>query len=426
MVSRRYVRVWPEYKFYRKALFIKIFGGVVFGLLYVFYYGGGDTTNYYDSAAAYVNLAFKDFDKFVEAYFYHHTDQEIGDYFNSDTGVPIYRFSDVSATFTTRFYVPLVFVSCYSFVGTSILAAVLSFTGLWKLYRVFVHVFPDIKDKLFISVFCIPSVFFWGSGVMKDSIVISAIGWYVYGFYLFFIMKKRKARYIFYLLVASYLMISIKPYVLFALLPGSIIWLSNDYALRFSNSTMRKIFTPVIVSIGFLLAIFALRQLDDVLGLYKLETVAERASIVNKDLKMDYYGGKSFDIGDYDPSLAGMLSVAHKAVFAALFRPTLLDTQNVVMVLSGLENLYLLIFTVVLLWRLKLFGLFVLVSKNPLLLFSFMFAVFFAFSVGVSISNFGSLVRLRIPALPFFVSALFILRYLYDKGKIGMPRMRIN
>jgi hypothetical protein len=44
-----------------------------------------------------------------------------------------------------------------------------------------------------------------------------------------------------------------------------------------------------------------------------------------------------------------------------------------------------------------------------------MFSLFFAFSVGLTCANFGSLVRLRIPELPFFVASLFAIRYHYEK-----------
>ena len=46
------------------------------------------------------------------------------------------------------------------------------------------------------------------------------------------------------------------------------------------------------------------------------------------------------------------------------------------------------------------------------------FSLFFAFAVGISTSNFGSLVRYRIPLLPFYVSSLVIIRYMYEKEKV--------
>jgi hypothetical protein len=50
-------------------------------------------------------------------------------------------------------------------------------------------------------------------------------------------------------------------------------------------------------------------------------------------------------------------------------------------------------------------------------MFCFSFAIFFAFSVGLTTSNFGSLVRYKIPATPFFMAALFIVRYRWMVGR---------
>lgn len=408
------IRTMPEYQFYRKALFIKIFGALIFGAIYIFYYGGGDTTNYFESSMAYCNVALKDFGSFIQLVFGENTNDMVANYFDASTGYPIYRLTDQAAIFTTTLYVPLVFLGGYSFFVTSVLAAVVSFTGLWRLYLVFVKTFPQLKREMFISIFCIPSVFFWGSGIMKDSIIIGAIGWYVYAFYNVFVGRKNIFRNLVFLVISSYIMIMVKPYVFFALLPGSILWLSNMFSKRFGNSYMRTLFTPIIMVLSGIVAYVVLNQFDDLLGLYKLETVIDRAYIVNKDMQMDYYGGKSFSIGDYEPTLQGMMSVAHKAVFAALFRPSILDVRNVVMFLSAIENIYILLLTIVLLIRLKVIGFFSYMNVHPLVLFSVLFSLFFAFSVGVSISNFGSLVRLRIPALPFFVSALFVIRYYYQ------------
>ena len=59
----------------------------------------------------------------------------------------------------------------------------------------------------------------------------------------------------------------------------------------------------------------------------------------------------------------------------------------------------------------RVVGIFRYLAKNHLLVFALIFSLFFAFSVGISTSNFGSLVRYRIPVLPFYVGSLFILEY---------------
>ena len=45
---------------------------------------------------------------------------------------------------------------------------------------------------------------------------------------------------------------------------------------------------------------------------------------------------------------------------------------------------------------------------------SVVFSIFFAFSVGLTTSNFGALVRYKIPAVPFYLSAMLIL---YHRNK---------
>ncbi|HLP12590.1 MAG TPA: hypothetical protein VK177_11710 [Flavobacteriales bacterium] len=413
-IKSKYAKTHEEYNYYARALGIKIFGATAFLLVYLFYYGGGDTINYFESAVTINKLMFKNFSEFV-TFYSGNFDLKSASFFDHETGTPIYSLADHAAIFTCKFYTPIVLVSGFSFVTSTILAAVISFTGLWKLYRVFIYEFPNLKKQLFIAIFMVPSVFFWGSGIMKDSIAISAVGWYLFALHSYFIRKRRRTIYIAELVIASYLILSIKPYILFALLPGSILWLSNQTAQRFKNRLVRRVFSPLLLVIGAGLAYYALNQIDEMLGLYKVDSVTERAVIVNRDMQMSYYGGKSFSLGDYDANISGLLSVAHKAVFAALFRPTIIDAQNAVMLFSALENAYLLMLTIVLLIRLKFFGFFRFIGEHPLLMFAVLFSLFFSFSVGVSISNFGSLVRLRIPALPFFVSSLFIIRSLYEK-----------
>jgi len=155
--------------------------------------------------------------------------------------------------------------------------------------------------------------------------------------------------------------------------------------------------------------------MGDFLGLYRIDNVLDRAVVVNLDQKQEYYGGNSFDIGEFDANPISMLGKAHLAIAATLFRPYLWDAKNPVMLLSAFENTYILLLTIFLLVRLKFMGFFRLIGKNPLLLFSVLFSLFFAFSVGIATSNFGSLVRLKIPCIPFYISSLFVLKYFYEQ-----------
>ena len=168
----------------------KIFGAVALGLIYQFYYGGGDTYNF-----------FKDSGVIWEAFI---TSPIIGlriifasvENYSPDLYTftkDIYFFSEGDAQ---TFHVIRLsgFFDIFSFHTYSINAvffAISSFTGMWAMYKVFYDLFPQIHRNLAIAIFFIPSVFFWGSGLMKDTIAMGALGWLFHGFYFGLIRRKK-------------------------------------------------------------------------------------------------------------------------------------------------------------------------------------------------------------------------------------------
>ncbi|MFL5763466.1 MAG: hypothetical protein ACJ77K_05935 [Bacteroidia bacterium] len=403
----------PLYRWYTRGLMAKLAGAITICLIYQLYYEGGDTTCYFETSRAILNLAGKNINVFFDVFFGHNSFENYSN-FDAGTGYPVY-WRDEKALFVGRLIVPFCLLGFKNFVIAAMLLAWACYSGIWRLFLLFNEEFPQLEKQFAISVLFIPSVVFWGSGLLKDTITLSAVGWYTYHFYFFFIRKKYKLSSAIFIIIAAYLLIEIKPYILFALLPGSIIWLSNQRLKKINSKVLRNLAAPFFISVGILLGVFALSQMGDVLGVYSIDKVLDKAVESNTDQKQEYYGGNSFDIGDFDATLPGVLSKAHLAIAATLFRPYLWDARNPVMFISALENTYILLLTLFLLIRLKFLGFFAFIGKNPLLLFSILFSLFFAFSVGLATSNFGSLVRLKIPCIPFFVSSLFVLKYLYEK-----------
>jgi hypothetical protein len=412
-VTKKNIREKPEYKYFLNGLVVRIFGAIALGLVYHFYYGGGDTINYHQTASAYANLIYEHSDDFWRGWLGNGNNYFFP--FNEMTGYPVYKPADQHSFFVVRLLIPIVMLGFHSYFASAVLVATITYGGMWKLYQTFLLEFPQLKKEFAIAVLFIPSCVFWGSGLMKDSFTLSAVGWFTYAFYHFFIKKERKLSYGIYLLIASIIILAIKPYIYFALLPGSILWLSNNLVKKINHGVIRLIATPIILCIGGLGGYFVLANMGDNLGQYKLDTVLDKAVVTQQDMKAEYYGGKTYDIGNFDASISDILLKAPVAVFAGIFRPGLWDVRNVVMLISSLENTYLLILTIFLLFKLKFFGFFILIRKNPMLLFCMLFSLFFAFSVGLTCANFGSLVRLRIPELPFFVAGIFMLRHIYEK-----------
>jgi hypothetical protein len=137
--------------------------------------------------------------------------------------------------------------------------------------------------------------------------------------------------------------------------------------------------------------------------------------------------GSSYSLGDLDYSITGILKKIPASINVALFRPYFWEVRTSLMVLSAVESSIILFFTLTALWYFFKHFYFSLnyISKNPTIIFMLVFSLVFAFSVGFSSYNFGALSRYRIPLLPFFTGAIFIIRgellaydaYKKDKNK---------
>lgn len=421
-IQKKNIRKEPLYKWYTKGLFAKLGGAIALCLIYQFYYTGGDTVNYFLTSKAISNMLWKDVGIFFDIMRGGNWSEQRMN-FDMYTGYPEFSATGGAEIFVSRLIAPLCFLASHSFIVSAILLAWICYSGVWRLFLLFNEQFPKLEKEFTISILFIPSVVFWGSGLLKDTITLSAIGWFTYYFFYFFIKKKYKISSAIYILISSFLLISIKPYIFFALIPGSIVWLSNERLKNIHNKLFRVIAGPFFIFGGMAIGVFILAQMGDVLGVYSVDKVLNKAVESNFDQKQDYYGGNSFDIGDFEPTIQGALGKAHLAISATLFRPFLWEARNPVMLLSGLENIYILLLTLFLIIKLKFSKFFVLISEHPLVLFSMLFSIFFAFSVGLATSNFGTLVRLKIPCIPYYVSSLFIMRHIYEikyKKKLGI------
>lgn len=405
------IQTEPEFKYFIPALSVKIIGAVTVVLIYTIYYAGGDTNYYFQDGLVVCRLMTKNFPYFLDV-ITSGIDVSKLYYFDQDTGYPSY-YRQKQTFFVVRITWPLILLGLKSFICTSILLAIVSFGGIWRMYRVFILEFPSLSKQFAIAFFFVPSVFFWGSGLLKDTITFSAVGYFFYSFYFAFLKKHKILKNLFIMYLSITVILSIKPYIFIGLLPGALIWIIRHYTSQIQGTFIRGITFPTILIVGFLSGYMLLLVLGDELGKYSLDKILQEAATSNYDLKQSYYRGNSFDIGYVEPSFNGMLSKALPAMNAALFRPFLWESNNVLMFISGLENFLILIFTIYIVLKLKVVGVFKYFNKHHLLTFSLIFSLFFAFSVGISTSNFGSLVRYRIPLIPFYVSSLFIIRHYY-------------
>lgn len=379
------------------------------------YYGGGDTVNYFkgvnamfevfkDNPFKYFQMFFHDSDAFTRNAFY-----QVKSY------PPLYMLKD------PRTYTVIKISSLFSILGlggflpTTMLLATFIYNWVWKLYSFIIERYPNKELEVKIAVLFLPSTLFWGSGIMKDTFAFGATCYAFYGLNEFFIKKNKKISVILQLLLSFYLIITVKAYIMFALLPGLLLYINFERVKSIKSTFIKIIILPISIAVISILINTLFFDFNDLFGKYSADKLLEEAAVQNADLQRSFYGTNSFSIGEFEPTINGVLTKFFPAVNAAMFRPYIWETGSPTMLISGIENIILLLLTV---WVIltKPIRLIKSLRMDPFLIFCLLFTLVLGFGVGLSTSNFGALVRYKIPFLPFF---LFVILYFTNfKGSV--------
>lgn len=389
-------------KYFFPAIYLKLFGALALGVIYFYYYGGGDTINYFNQSKVIYEAFWDSPNKWWRLLLANgEYIPDLAEYtgrmywYDAPREYTVIKFAGFFSVFSGGSYVVI-----------SFWFAIISFLGLWSMFVAMIDLYPKLIKEFAIAIFFLPSVIFWGSGLMKDTLSLAGIGWLFSGFYYLFIKKEKIIQSIIAILFATYLTLSVKPYVFFAFAPASSLWIFNQYSANW-NKVVRYFFLLFLGGISLILMTF----------IVNLEEIARETKIqadwISYASERD--GGATYSLGTQDGTFAGMLKLFVPAVNVSLFRPYLFEARNPVMLLSALEATFFLLFTIQILFKVGISNFFKIISSNPLANFSLIFAIIFAFFIGVSSYNFGSLVRYKIPLMPFYVIGIYIIQSVATK-----------
>jgi hypothetical protein len=398
-IKNKNIEEYPYYKYFRIGLFAKILGGFVFVGVYLFYYGGGDTISYYFGSQNITNMLGKSVPTFFKL-LKGDLSEEVYSMFDRNTGWPAY-FIDPNAFAVCRYNTLFYILGLGSYVGNTIVMNAILYSGLWRFYKMLVDLHPSNSKLFAFALFFIPSIIFWGSGILKDGWTFTAILFTFTNFYQIFIIKKKIIKNILWVLFWSYISFSIRPYVFYATIGSGFVWVAFASIQSIHSTFLKTIALPFILIASWVAGTLIITKTGALAGnrYSSIDAMLETAWIIQDDLKRDYYGGNSFNIGEFEPTIPGVLSKAPIAIASGLFRPFLWEgKRTILMTISGIENLLLLLIIVYVLLKLKFIFFFKLLFKDPLMIALFTLSITFAFSVGLTTSNFGALVRYAIPA----------------------------
>jgi hypothetical protein len=289
------------------------------------------------------------------------------------------------------------------------LFAIVGFIGSWMFFLTFYRQYPQLHFGFAVAAFFIPSVVFWGSGILKDTITLACLGISVYFTHRFFIQKVFRLRYLVILVASLALLYSIKIYIVLTFLPAALVWIFFSNLQQLRSSLLKVMLFPVVILVVGFLGYQSVDLAGKDNDKYSLNKIGQTAQITAYDIR--YYTGRSagsgYTLGVLDGSLGSMLKLAPQAINASLFRPYLWEVNNPLMLLSALESFAFLLVVIALIARYRM--LIVVSLGDSTILFLFVFSITFAFAIGVSTFNFGTLVRYKIPLLPFFAVMLALI-----------------
>lgn len=399
--------------YFLPALTVRIGGALLAGFIYQFYYEGGDTLAYHTHGSRHIWEAFMTnpiygFDLLFSNGVHH------PETFN--WSAQIWYFRDQPSFFAIRVAAVFDLLTFSSYCGTAVLFAVVSFIGAWLMYRTFYRMYPKFHRWLAVSCLFVPTVFFWGSGIFKDTITLAALGIATYCIYQVAMEGKIRLGYLLAIAICFWVIYSIKIYILLCFLPAALLWIGVRYIARVRQVVARVLLLPLGLACIAAFGYFAVRQVAEDDPRYNLDRIAETARVTAYDI--GFWTGKDagsgYSLGELDGTLQGMLRLAPQAINVSLYRPYLWEVNNPLMLLAALESLALLIVTLYVVVRARVRAL--RYFFQPDVVFCMTFALIFAFAVGVSTYNFGTLSRYKIPLIPFFLVGIGLI-YHYSNSE---------
>ncbi len=398
---RPYLTSKQTRKYFLPALWIRFVGAIALGMIYQFYYKGGDTFYYfYHSGIMWeallndplvgLKILFTDVSNDGKAYMYVSR---------------MFWYNDPPSLFVGKFGSVFDLITFHTYSATTLFFAIFSFSGSWAFFQVLLKKYPhDIKNIALVILF-FPSLVFWGSGFLKDSLTLGGILWIVYCFFKWIELKQFSYRDILIFAIAFYMTLTIKIYIIVCLVPAIFIWIGSSKIGKIKNQLIRFVLAPVVLLLFLLAGFFSTKQLVSEESKYSFDRIARTAAIASHDIGhvTGRDAGSGYSFGRLDGTFGGLMIHAHKSILVSLFRPFIWEVNNPFMLLASLESLVMLLIFINALRKRKLRK----TLKDPFLLSSFLFAIIFAFAVGFSY-NFGTLMRYRIPLLAFFLIPLLI------------------
>lgn len=345
------------------GLGLKIAAAFGIGLLYSVYYSGGDTFNYL------------------------HDLKILGGDLSDDL-----LFADQPrAWFFVQMIYPFYILSFTDYWVLASVLSVLSFLATWLFYQELKRLVIK-RWTIQFALFFIPSVVFWTSGLMKETVSFSVIN------LIFFVLLRVKRNtgflgiHISAFLLLSILLFYLKYYLFAPLLLVSVLFFVHHFTRKDLSSTQLMLsLAGVLLVIPLVVSVL---HPNMNFGFF-LEALHN-----NYSRTLRYSSEEAVIPISYDGSLISFIKVIPIALCTGLFRPIFTEAWNSLSLLLAIENLILSSLFLWVMWDRLMKRKF---NCSILVMLSVFFIVFLAVVLPIASPNYGSLVRYRTAYYPLFV-----------------------
>jgi hypothetical protein len=281
----------------------------------------------------------------------------------------------------------------------SLFFCMFSMIGTVAIYKTVQKYFENLKLILQFTLLYLPSLFIWTSGVLKEGILIMAIGLMFYAVHVILENKINKKA-LFLILLTLFLMMYLKFYVLLAFIPSIIAFILAHYL------SFKKASVYTIVVLLFSLLAFNTKHIPPHIDFVK---VLVRKQQDFKRLAEWQNAGSEFELTSLEPHFWGVIKVVPEGLFNCFTRPLPWNAKSMIYYPAIIENIF--IFMLLMGCILALVNKEIYFKKNAynLLLFCFIFTFLLFIIIGITTPVSGALVRYKVPALPFLTLGLLYL-----------------
>lgn len=353
---------------YWAGLILKLSAGIMLGLIFYEKYQLGDTIQFFELAK------------------------------NPNTSIT----NQPRTYFFIQFLKPIVFVTGESYWITSLWLSFISFISAWYAATILANIYPKLKIIIALSLLFIPSVVFWSSGVLKDTIIFACLSMSVALLIKLYNNTRISFIEISLLLLSAFILFKIKHYIFITLLLfGSILTISVLF---------KKLNTRWKWIISCLAIVGSLSMTQFVHPYLRITRIPQTLFENNQAITQKTSKHNQLDIILEDSSWQSVFSQIPRALHIGLFRPSVFDQTVPFGWAHRIENFVLtilIVLSILLYFKLKpkINWLLMIASIACILLLATM--------LPLSSPNFGTLVRYKNAYIPYLFLISSILPYRY-------------